>query len=280
MDAVSPTMKEAAVSTGQRRFLSWIIGTCLGAGAKRKLKRWLLDRYFRWEALAAEREDIEADFWPLHDACKPFTLTSAERLYALYKTVEYLTRQQIPGDFVECGVWKGGSVMMMALALQKFGDMTRRIHCFDTFEGMTAPTEFDVHRDTKESASVTLARSERREDNLWVIAPLEVVQRNMAGTGYPTDLVTYHRGKVEDTVPGSAPGQIALLRLDTDWYESTKHELIHLYPPLVRGGILIIDDYGEWQGARKAVDEFLGETKPRLFLSRIDQTGRVAVKLD
>ena len=278
---MSPTINEVAASTGQQRFLSRIIGICLGSGGKRKLKRWLLDRYFRWEALAAEREDIEADFWPLQDACKPFTLTSVERLYALYKAVEYLARHQIPGGFVECGVWKGGSVMMMALALQKFGDTTRRIHCFDTFEGMTAPTEFDVHRDTKECASTALARSERREDNVvWAFAPLETVRQNMASTGYAADLVSYHRGMVEETVPGSAPGQIALLRLDTDWYKSTKHELIHLYPRIVRGGIIIVDDYGEWQGARKAVDEFLDATKPKLFLSRIDQTGRIAVKLD
>ena len=87
-------------------------------------------------------------------------------------------------------------------------------------------------------------------------------------------------GLVEDTVPSQAPEVIALLRLDTDWYKSTWHELEHLYPRLSVGGVLIIDDYGHWEGARRAVDEFIEAKGLRLFLSRIDYTGRLAIKLD
>jgi hypothetical protein len=100
----------------------------------------------------------------------------------------------------------------------------------------------------------------------------------MDSTGYPSDLINYVEGKVEETIPVNAPDQISLLRLDTDWYESTKHELIHLYPRLVEGGVLIIDDYGHWQGARRAVDEYIEENNLPLLLCRIDYTGRITVK--
>ncbi len=112
-------------------------------------------------------------------------------------------------------------------------------------------------------------------DALWCYSPLEEVKRNMDSTGYPAAEITYVKGKVEDTLPDAAPAQIAVLRLDTDWYESTRHELEHLYPRLAPGGVLIIDDYGYWSGARKAVDEYFGDS---LLLNRIDNTGRMAIK--
>ena len=77
-------------------------------------------------------------------------------------------------------------------------------------------------------------------------------------------------------IPKYLPGEIALLRLDTDWYKSTQHELIHLYPLLVGSGVLIIDDYGHWQGAKKAVDEYFSDKK--ILLNRIDYTGRISIK--
>jgi O-methyltransferase len=222
--------------------------------------------------------DLDAEFWPLHEACRIATMTSVERLFALYKAVEYLVRHDIAGDFVECGVWRGGSVMMMALALQKLG-AKRKIHCFDTFEGMSPPTGADIRHDTGESAASILARSERHEgDHMWGIAGLDLVTKNVASTGYPLDLVSFCKGKVEETIPGSAPDRIALLRLDTDWYESTRHELVHLYPRLVPGGVLIVDDYGFWRGARKAVDEYFHEAGEKIFLNRIDYTGRMAIR--
>ena len=100
----------------------------------------------------------------------------------------------------------------------------------------------------------------------------------MALTNYDPKCMHFVQGKVEDTIPEQAPQSIALLRLDTDWYESTRHELEHLFPRLSPGGILIIDDYGDWQGARKATDEFVAKHAPGFFLSRIDDTGRLAIK--
>src|SRR5262249_52452971 len=109
--------------------------------------------------------------------------------------------------------------------------------------------------------------------------PLEAVRRVMLGTGYDERKLVFVKGKVEDTVPGQAPAQIALLRLDTDWYESTRHELAHLFPRPAPGGVLIIDDYGHWQGARKAADEYFEAQRIAILLNRIDFSARIAVKL-
>ena len=229
--------------------------------------------------LARHYPDLEPGFAPLYARCWDSTMTSVERLYALYKAVEHVARNRIPGDLVECGVWRGGSVMMMALALQKFGDTGRRIHCFDTFEGMTEPGERDIRHQTGERAADILATTARSEDaTMWALAPLERVQQNMASTGYPAELVRYHKGKVEDTLPEAAPDGVALLRLDTDWYESTKHELVHLYPLLVQGGVLIVDDYGYWRGSRDATDEYFAAARQAPLLTRVDATARMGVK--
>jgi predicted O-methyltransferase YrrM len=223
--------------------------------------------------------DIEPEFWPFYEACKGATMTSIERLYALYKAVEHVVRHDIPGDLVECGVWRGGSVMMMALALRSLG-AARRIHCFDTFEGMPPPTNADIRHDTGEEAAAILARTPKRDgEYMWAMAALDLVRQNVRSTGYPDELISYHAGDVEQTVPAHAPDVISLLRLDTDWYQSTKHELVHLYPRLASGGILIVDDYGFWRGARKATDEYLAESQANLFLSRIDDTGRIGVRI-
>ena len=112
---------------------------------------------------------------------------------------------------------------------------------------------------------------------VWAIAGLEDVREGMAETGYPADRVHLHPGLVEDTIPREAPEQIALLRLDTDWYSSTLHELEHLYDRVPSGGIVIFDDYGHWLGARQAVDEFLARRGERLLLAPM-ASGRIAVK--
>jgi O-methyltransferase len=209
---------------------------------------------------------------------RPYTMTSPERLFALIEAVRYVARSAIPGDFVECGVWRGGSMMAAALTLANCGDVSRGLHLFDTFDGMSQPTAEDVGIDGQ-SASRLLKQHEKTEiDSVWCYATLQQVKQAMSSTGYPPGAVRYVEGKVEETIPGHAPGKIALLRLDTDWYESTRHELEHLFPRLVPGGVLIVDDYGHWQGARKAVDEYIDANKIKILLNRIDYTGRIAVK--
>lgn len=223
--------------------------------------------------------DLDEEFGRLYESCAPFTMTSVERMFALYQAIEYIEAARIPGDIVECGVWRGGSSRLAALKLGALNSFDRTLHLFDTFEGMPSPTEADVQHATGEAAARILDRGERLRDvnNEWAYAPLSGVQETMAETGYPR--VTFIQGKVEETVPAWAPAQIALLRLDTDWYESTRHELEHLYPRLVDGGVLIVDDYGYWEGARKAVDEYFRAAGPPILLNRIDDTGRIALKI-
>lgn len=207
-----------------------------------------------------------------------FTMSSPERVTGLLNAVAYVMTNRIEGNFVECGVWRGGSMMAAALKLLEMRDTSRVLCLFDTFEGMTAPTEKDKVF-TGEAADVILAKTARKEGpGVWAIASQKDVQQNLNSTGYPPDRIHLVKGKVEDTIPAQAPEKIALLRLDTDWYESTKHELIHLYPRLVPNGVLIIDDYGHWQGAKEAVDEYFAAQKFKPLLNRLDYTGRLIIK--
>lgn len=222
-------------------------------------------------------EDMGEGFSRLYAKVSSFSMASVERMYAVHQAANYLIAAKISGDFVECGVWRGGSSMMAALTAAQAGD-PRLLWLYDTFTGMTEPSEADL----KWSGETARAELEA----LGLISGInqagfhgsfEDVEANMARTGYPEEKLRLVRGAVEETIPHEAPEQIALLRLDTDWYESTKHELEHLWPRLVRGGVLIIDDYGHWQGARKAVDEYFVE-RP-VLLHRVDYTGRMVVKL-
>ncbi len=217
---------------------------------------------------------------PTRDLIKyvlPYTLTSQERLYSLRQSVQYIVRNKIPGDIVECGVWKGGSMMAVARTLIELGAAERNLYLFDTFEGMSEPTESDKQF-SGEAAVDLLRQLDKETSTIWAYSPLDDVRRAMRDTGYAPDKVLFIKGKVEETLPGQAPKQIAILRLDTDWYESTYHELIHLYPRLSDGGVLIIDAYGHWEGARRAVDDFIQEQNLRLLLNRIDYSGRICVK--
>lgn len=219
----------------------------------------------------------DADFQRIYEQCKPFTMTSVERMYALYQAVVYVAKHNIPGCFAECGVWRGGSAMLIARTLQHLGITDRQLYLYDTYEGMSEPTENDL--DIKGGKATDLLKTQDKSEasSVWCYASIEDVSANMLSTGYPRERVTLVKGMVEDTIPAQAPsGNIALLRLDTDWYESTLHELEHLYPQLNREGVLIIDDYGHWQGCRKAVDEYF-EGKKMLF-NRIDYTGIIGVK--
>jgi O-methyltransferase len=208
-----------------------------------------------------------------------YTMTSLERQLALISAIRYLVRRQIGGCFVECGVWRGGSSMAAALTLLQQEECERDLFLFDTFEGMTPPTSLDKTADGT-PAQAHLDRDVAKVGNVWAVASLEDVQRNMELTNYPSAKIHYVKGPVETTIPARAPsGPIALLRLDTDWYESTRHELVNLFPLLAEGGVLIIDDYGHWAGARKAVDEYLASLDRVYYLHCIDYTGRLIVKL-
>jgi hypothetical protein len=252
---------------------------------KRALK--LLFERLGYDVVRLEPGESRTGFAPDFDdaaielfrAVEPYTMTSRERVLALRQSVEYIIRHDIPGAMVECGVWKGGSMMAVAKTLMHLGTCDRMLHLFDTFEGMPEPGRDD--RDYRGEAAVDLLTpTHRRRERVKAASSLDEVKSAMASTGYEATKTVFVKGKVEDTIPSNAPETIALLRLDTDWYESTYHELVHLYPRLSVGGVLILDDYGHWRGARKAVDQFIAERRLKLLLCRIDYTGRIAVKVE
>lgn len=224
-------------------------------------------------------QDIDDSIVDIIRKVQPFTQTSIERLSALCEAVKYVVENQIPGDIVECGVWKGGSMMAVAHTLLLLKDYSRHLHLFDTFEGMTKPSEEDISLSGEIASELLKANQKEDQDSIWCYAPLDFVKASVNSVDYDATKVHFIKGKVEDTIPDQAPKAISLLRLDTDWYESTRHELIHLFPRLSPGGVIIIDDYGHWKGARKAVDNYFQENKIKILLNRIDYTGRIGVKL-
>lgn len=220
--------------------------------------------------------DLEPEFWDLYEQSAPYSLTSVERMYALFSAVRYIVENKIPGDFCECGVWKGGSSMLIANALVYFKDSSRKIYLYDTFEGMSEPSVKDY--DLNGIHASKLLVGDRENNKFWAYSPLDEVRENMTKTSYPKENIIYIKGKVEDTIPSTIPLKISLLRLDTDWYESTMHEMTYLYPILSKEGVLIIDDYGHFKGCKEAVDEYF-QSSLMPFLCRIDYTGRILIKL-
>jgi O-methyltransferase len=228
--------------------------------------------------LERSHPDLDPAFVALHARCAPFTMTSVERMYALWQAVRHVRRRGIPGDLVECGVWRGGSSMLAALTLDQEDDRERRLWLYDTFAGMSEPSSRDVAVDgfsarehwdeiRADPGGLTFASAGRAE-----------VESNLTSTGIAPERLEYVEGPVEQTIPGTVPARIAVLRLDTDWYESTRHELEHLWELVEPGGVLIVDDYGFWAGAREAVEEFFAARADAPLLGRVDHTGRMGVK--
>ena len=225
--------------------------------------------------------DYSKDFIEEYQSIEPYTMTTLERVYALKTAVQYVVNNNISGSYVECGVWKGGSCMMIANTLMQLNALSEEIWLYDTFSGMTNPTNDDIEIETNLKGMELLENIDKSTDdkfNMWAYAPKDIVIKNMESTGFPTDKIKYIQGKVEETLIQHRPSKIALLRLDTDWYESTKKELEDLYPLLVNGGVLIIDDYGHFEGAKKAVDEYFKKINQYPLMHRIDYSGRLIIK--
>lgn len=225
--------------------------------------------------------DVDAATRATVRAVAGYTLTSPERVVALCDAVRYLVGAGVEGAFVECGVWRGGSILAMLRTLLALGVTDRDVHLFDTFDRMPSPGAEDVDLlgvpATRYHAAFDAGEA---YDPAYDYLPVEDVRRLLVGTGYPPERLHFHRGLVQDTVPAAAPDRIALLRLDTDYYESTRHELVHLGPRLAPSGVLIVDDYGHWQGSRKATDEHLADLAAagvHPYLHRIDYSGRLLV---
>lgn len=250
----------------------------IGSGLRALLRRFGIDivRYH------GQRDGYPPDFDTTTIAIcarvRGCTMTSAERLHALITAVRYVIAADIPGALVECGVWRGGSAMAMLLALQSLGQREREVWLYDNFSGMTEPDAADVSYRGESAAALFARHGASAAAAGWCAATRDEVWHNLIGTGYPAERIHVVAGRVEDSIPATAPEQIAVLRLDTDWYASTRHELIHLFPRLAPNGVLIIDDYGHWAGARQAVDEYFAEQRLPMLLNRIDYTGRIAIK--
>ena len=211
-------------------------------------------------------------------AATPYTLTGHERLAALVESVRYLVRTDLPGDVVECGVWRGGSILAVLRTLLELGVTDRDVWLYDTFTHMPRGGErdIDLYGVTASEYHGRLDAGEKL-DPAYAYLPLEEVTRLLHATGYPPERLHFVQGLVEETIPTHAPDRIALLRLDTDYYASTLHELEHLYPRISERGVLIIDDYGHWRGSQEAVDEYVAAHQLPLLLQRIDYSGRLAV---
>jgi O-methyltransferase len=212
------------------------------------------------------REIRDDRFWQLYDEWSGESLLSVERLFNLYQSIEYIERVGIDGAIVECGTYKGGAAALFGSLLASLGNTMRPIFLYDTFDGFPADTH-DVN-----------LNGEKLTREAWITENFRAItERNLSKVPH-SDRYRIIVGPVEETVPAQAPEKIALLHLDTDYYRSTLHELTHLYPRLVSGGVLVVDDYGHFEGARQAVDEYMSAHRPPLLLHRVDYSGRVAVK--
>jgi O-methyltransferase len=251
------------------------------APIRRRLKRTRMGKVVARDDLKAVFPEATAAELEVMIDVKPYTMTSFERLWAVLQAVRYVHARGIAGDFVECGVWRGGSSMAAAMAFVLAGDTRRTLHLFDTFAGMNRPTDDDRLVVSGARAMDKWLETRTDEDaSSWCQASLQDVRANLARTAYPADRIRLIQGPVEDTlrVAAHVPDRIAILRLDTDWYESTRVELEVLFERVPSGGVVIFDDYGHWAGAKKAVDEFLAAQPPYL-MHRIDETGRVLLRV-
>lgn len=206
------------------------------------------------------------------------TMTSFDSLCTLAIACKSLSREKVLGDYVEVGIWRGGSSLVAKMFLSE-----RKFYLYDTYAGMTNPSEFDFRIGGKDNRD-TLEKWESGQKsghNEWVFASLDQVKENFRSFNLLDSSVNFVKGDVRETLTSeSVPNEIALLRLDTDFYDSTLVELQVLWPRLVKNGILILDDYGHWDGARKAVDEFFGQLGHEgMFMIPISGGGgRVIVK--
>lgn len=207
------------------------------------------------------------------------SMASVDRLWAVIQSTKYIVKNDIQGDFVECGVWRGGCALAMAMVLDDLG-VDRKIYLFDTFEGMTEPTKYDLTFLNK-GAFDTFKTLQKDKHNDWCYASIHDVKAQFRKLGLEKN-AKFIQGDVLETLKKeiNLPNKISLLRLDTDWYESTKLEMEKLYPKLVRNGVLLIDDYGDWQGCKKAIDEYFKENNstgtPLMWGNR--STGKGLVK--
>jgi O-methyltransferase len=212
------------------------------------------------------REDV---FWEVFELSKAYTCLSVERFYNIFQSIKHVAEAKIGGDFVECGVFLGGSMIGAARFADHFGLKDRRFFAFDTFSGFPTKTvEKDLNGGSVDLSALPILNNRFRH----------IVEHRIADSGIDPNRFVLVEGMVEDVLPTKDIGPIAYLRLDTDYYDSTMIELEVLYPKVTDGGVLIIDDYGHFDGVRAATDLYFGRLERRPFLHRVDYTGRCGTK--
>lgn len=229
----------------------------------------------------ASSRDIEIiNLVTKHPEIGRLTMVDIECLWASMTAARYAVINNLPGNLVECGVWRGGCALAMSLMLKDLNS-DKKVYLYDTFAGMTEPASIDKSSVSGEQAMSKYARSASSDSSSWCHASLEDVQHTFSYFG--CGAVKFIKGDVLETLsnPDNLPGAISVLRLDTDWYQSTKKELEVLFPLLCPNGVLLLDDYGHWEGSRKAVDEYFSgpltaALSPLLF--KTNRTARACIK--
>lgn len=223
--------------------------------------------------------DIPEEFIDAFDALEGIASSSWQSYFSIWQSVKYIQEHSIPGAIVECGVELGAGLVTIGNALEHFGGVEREIFGFDTFSGMPDPSGEDFMSNGRLAAELMSRYPMRNGVRDFCLGfENEVDEALRVRTKHPRDNFSLIPGLAEETIPSLGPEQIALLRLDTDWYESTRHNLENLYPLLSAGGVLIIDDYGAWHGARKAVDEYFEGTRGPLLSIDSPERSRIGVK--
>lgn len=212
----------------------------------------------------------EDKFWDIFDKCKPYTCLSVERFYNIFKSIEYIATTNIPGDIIECGVFLGGSILGSAYFAEHFGLKDRKFYICDTFEGFPLNTiETDIAGSAADLSDLKIFNQGFRH----------IVEKNIDESGLDRSKFIFIHGLVENTLKDIDINSLSYVRLDTDYYQSTLVEMEALYPQLNLGGVLIIDDYGHYDGARNAVEDYFKQAGNRPLLQRIDYTGRCGIKI-
>jgi len=239
-----------------------------------------LSSYFGYSLINENQKIIELtpDEKKLINLVKSYTMTPQIRIYSLIKALKHINQKKILGDYVECGVWKGGNIILFKKIMELSNDYSRKIFAYDTFEGMTEPDENDFDISKNLNAKFLMNKDKDKKTNIWGVCSLENVKDNIQSNAKNIDNIKFIKGPVEQTlaVQINLPEKISLLRLDTDWYSSTKKELEILYKKVSPGGIIIIDDYGHWGGSKKAVDEFF--SNKYVWMHYIDYACRLIIK--
>lgn len=227
----------------------------------------LLDDITTKYKLSKPKKGFDPEFLDLLQQVRPYTMLSEERLFSLFSLTKQLCLKDIAGNFAECGVAAGGSTALMAATIKKYSKRSRLLYAFDSFEGMPMPTEHDKHGGI------------RAEETGWgsggtCAAPEDSVKSICHQLGV-LDIVKPVKGYFEETLPQmqNEVGPLAFLHMDGDWYESTMAILDNLYDQIVEGGIIQVDDYGFWEGCRKAIQEFAQKNNLRFQMNKIDSTG-------